>query len=79
MANKYTHDDLANRVKSPGWAIVTGKTNMSISGTLEQILAITHDRKKSGQAPDLITEIETGIALDMIQIEKLWHYLGLPV
>ena len=79
MANKYTHDDLTDRVKSPGWAIVTGKTNMSISGTLEQILAITHDRKKSGQAPGLIAEIETGIELDMIQIEKLWHYLGLPV
>jgi hypothetical protein len=52
---------------------------MSISGTLEQILAITHDRKQSGQAPGSIAEIETGIELDMIQIEKLWHYLGLPV
>jgi hypothetical protein len=79
MANLYTHDDLTGRVKSPGWALVTGKKDATITGTLEKILKITHDRHKSGQAPGLIEEIETAIELDMIQIEKLWGYLGLPV
>ena len=79
MANKYTHDDLTDRVSTPGWALVTGKEINSISGTLKHLLNITHERKNDGQAPGLIKEVETGIELDMIQIEKLWHYLGLPV
>jgi hypothetical protein len=29
--------------------------------------------------PPGIEELETAITLDMIQIEKLWRYLGLPV
>jgi hypothetical protein len=79
MAKRYTHEDLTHRVKSPGWALVTEKSDQPVSGTLEHILGITHQRKKGGQAPGLIEELETGLALDMIQIEKLWRYLGLPV
>jgi len=79
MATVYTQDDLKGRVKSPGWALVTGKKDQSISDTLEKILRITHHRHKSGQAPGLVREIETNIELDMIQIEQLWQYLGLPV
>jgi hypothetical protein len=32
-----------------------------------------------GDAPGRIEELETAIELDIIQIEKLWRYLGLPV
>ena len=79
MANIYTHDDLKGRMKSPGWALVTGQRDQSFSGTLEKILGITHRRHRGGQAPGLIQEIETTIELDMIQIEELWQYLGLPL
>jgi len=77
MATIYTHDDLKGRLKAPGWALVTGK-DTPISGTLGKILGVSHERHKSGQATGSIREIETAIELDMIQIEKLWRYLGLP-
>ena len=65
-------------MKSPGWALISGQKEQSISGTLSELLGITHDRHKRGHAPGLIREIETAIELDMIQIEQLWRYLGLP-
>jgi hypothetical protein len=78
MTTIYTQDDLKGRMTSPGWALITGQKEQSVSGTLAELLGITHDRHKSGRAPGLIREIETAIELDMIQIEQLWRYLGLP-
>jgi hypothetical protein len=80
MANNYTDDELTRRVKSPGWRLVTEKNNdHSVTGTLEHVLSVTHERHKNGEAPGPIEELETAIELDVIQIEKLWRYLGLPV
>jgi hypothetical protein len=80
MANHYDEDDLTRRLASPGWRLVTGKKDdHSVTGTLEHVVRVTHDRKARGSAPGLIQEIETAIELDLIQIEKLWRYLGLPV
>ena len=83
MANRYTytHDELISRLKSSGWKLVTGQKDKSISikGTLEQLIRITHARHEDGQAPDFIEEVETLIELEMIEIEKLWRDLGLPV
>jgi hypothetical protein len=79
VANRYTHAELAERVKSPGWGLVTGANGEPVTGTLEEVLKITHERHKSGHAPGLIEEMQTAIELDMLQIEKLWQYLGLPV
>lgn len=80
MASHYTDDELTRRVKSPGWQLVTGKKDdNSVTGTLEHVLNVTHARHRKGEAPGLIQELETTIELDMIQIEKLWRYLGLPV
>ena len=80
MANHYQEDDLMRRLASPGWRLKTGqKDDKAVSGTLEHVVRATHDRKKSGDAPGLIEEVETEIELDLIQIEKLWRYLGLPV
>lgn len=80
MPDKYTHEDLIKRVKSPGWRLVTArKDDKTVTGTLEHVLGVTHERRKDGQTPGLIEEIETKIELQMIQIELLWRYLGLPV
>ena len=80
MADGYKHDELTKRIKSPGWRLVTGRKNdKTVTGTLEKLLRITHERHKGGQAPGLIEEIKTEIELDMIQIELLWRYLGPPV
>ena len=80
MPDKYTLDELTKRLKSPGWRLVTKrKDNNTVTGTLEHVLGVTRERHKGGQAPGLIEEIETKIELNMIQIELLWRYLGLPV
>jgi hypothetical protein len=76
---QYTHDELTEGVKSRGWALITGRKDKSITDTLENLLHLSHKRHKKGQAPGLIKEIETAIELDMIQVELLWRYLGLPV
>jgi hypothetical protein len=74
MANKYSDDELQRLVKSPGWKDAHGA-----SGTLEEVLKAGHQRQQSGEKPGLVQQIETAIELDMLQIEKLWRYLGLPV
>jgi hypothetical protein len=70
MTRKYTHEELVERVKSPGWATKDGQ----VTGSLEDVLTAAHKDRKGP-----IAELETEIELDMIQIEKLWLYLGLPV
>jgi hypothetical protein len=79
MADKYSHEELVNRVKTPGWRLVPGAKDKSITDTLERLLHLTHERTQKGEAPGLIEEIETSVELDMLQIAQLWRYLGLPV
>ena len=80
MANHYNEDDLTQRLASPGWRLQTEKTDEeAVSGTLEQVVRATHARKMKGEPAGPVQEIETRIELDLIQLEKLWRYLGLPV
>jgi hypothetical protein len=80
MANHYNEDDLTQRLASPGWRLKPGTADdAGVSGTLEHVVRTNHDRKLKGEATGRIEEIETAIELDLIQIEKLWRYLGLPV
>jgi hypothetical protein len=75
---KYSDDELVGLVKTPGWGLLTGKDKHT-TGTLEDVLKANHQRRESGESPGLIQQLETSIELDMLQIEKLWRYLGLPV
>ncbi|HEY4124043.1 MAG TPA: hypothetical protein VGM36_05480 [Rhizomicrobium sp.] len=77
MAGKYSDDELVGLVKSPGWGLVGEKDGGS--HTLEDALKANHQKRQSGETPGLIRQVETSIELDMLQIEKLWRYLGLPV
>jgi hypothetical protein len=43
------------------------------------LLNLAHQRKRQGEHLGLIQEIETSVELDMIAVEKLWRFLGLPV
>jgi hypothetical protein len=79
MADKYTDDELVGLMKSPGWGLVTGRYDKATSGTLEDVLKANHQRRRSGETPGLIQQLETSIELDMLQIEMLWRYLGLPI
>lgn len=76
MPSPYSDDELARRVKTPGWQLTNGEDGKPVTGTLEEVLKSGHQQR--GQAAR-IQELETTIELDMIQIEKLWRYLGLPV
>ena len=58
---------------------LTLKDGQPVTGTLEDALKSGHARHAQGHAPGRIEELETAIELDLIQIEKLWRYLGLPV
>jgi hypothetical protein len=78
MANRYTDDELTKKVTSPGWRH-EAKDGAPVTGTLEEALKSGHARHAKGHGPGRIEELETAIELDMIQIEKLWRYLGLPV
>jgi hypothetical protein len=66
-------------MKSAGWLLVSDKNDEPVTGTLEEILNVTHGRRNSGHEPGLIKEMETAIELNLIQVELLWSYLGLPV
>ncbi len=76
MTNKYSDDELAGMVKTPGWKLAGDDAT---KGTLEDVLKANHERRQSGKPPGLIEQLETSIELDLLQIEKLWRYLGLPV
>ena len=79
MEKKYAHDELIDKMKSPGWAVVTDDKQHVAAGSLEDVLKATHERHASGAHTGIIQQVETAIELDMLQIEMLWRYLGLPV
>jgi len=74
----YTEEELASRVKTPGWQLTRGE-DTPVTGTLQHVVVLTHQRNQQGEQPGLIREIETAIELDMLEVEKLWRFLGLPV
>ena len=79
MADKYTHEELTRRLGSLGWKVVAGNETMPVNGTLKEMVETTHERHRSGLASGYIQELETSIEVDMLQIQALWHQLGLPV
>jgi hypothetical protein len=78
--NKSGHEDLIARLKTPGWNLTAGgKASPAKGNTLEDIVRTAHERHKRGEEPGLISQAETEFELDMIQLQKLWEYLGLPM
>ena len=75
MTKKPTHDELIERLHTPGWRLVTKDEPEAASGTLKDVLETSHARKEK---QGLIQHIETTLELDAIEIQNLWHYLGLP-
>jgi hypothetical protein len=74
MPNDYTDDTLTQKLNSPGWQRSSGGTSQS--GTLEELARSAHADRTSN--PGVIKEIETAVELELIQLQKLWEYLGLP-
>lgn len=77
MADKYSPDQLADLAQSTGWHLDTG--DKPVTGSLEDVARIAHEQHSAGKRPGIIKQIETSIELDMLQLEQLWRYLGLPV
>lgn len=75
--NTYSNDELLASRTSPGWRLNADKT--SHEGTLDEVAKLAHDRHAQGEHPGLISQIETSIELDMLQLESLWYAMGLPV
>jgi hypothetical protein len=78
MAQRYTDEELQKMVKSPGWSH-SAPLGERADGTLEDVAKLSHAHHQSAGSPGLVRQAETAIELDLIQLEKLWHYLGLPV
>ncbi len=75
MPNDYSQDDLTNRLTTPGWQRTTA-SGATESGTLKDLATKAHaDRAKH---PGVVKEIETAVELELLQLQQLWHYLGLP-
>jgi hypothetical protein len=75
MPNNYSQDDLTNRLTKPGWqrTDANGKTE---SGTLKDLATKAHAER--AKHPGVVKEVETAVELELLQLQQLWHYLGLP-
>ena len=78
MTKKYTSDDLESLSKTRGWQLHAGGESGQ-EGTLEEVAKAAHARRVRGEHPGIIRQIETAVELEMLQLERLWRYLGLPV
>jgi len=75
--NTWSNEDLKTKRASPGWRLEAGDTTHE--GTLDDVARIAHERHQRGEHPGVIREIATWVELEMIQLEKLWMAMGLPM
>jgi hypothetical protein len=73
----YSDEDLVAVRSSAGWRLETDQA--SHEGTLDDVAKLAHARHARGEHPGLIRQVETAVELDMLQLEKLWYAMGLPV
>ena len=78
MTNDDKRDDLKDMANSPGWHLETDG-EVKHTGTLEEVARAAHERRARGEHPGIIRQIETSVELEMLQLERLWRALGLPV
>lgn len=75
MPNNYSHEDLTNRLTKSGWQR-TDANGATERGTLKDLATKAHaDRAKH---PGMVKEMETAVELELLQLQRLWEYLGLP-
>ena len=75
MPNNYSQDDLTNRLTKPGWQR-TDASGATETGTLKDLATKAHAER--AKHPGVVKEIETAVELELLQLQQLWHYLGLP-
>jgi hypothetical protein len=77
-ADKPDKNALIAMLPTPGWRL-TGKDAPTKGRTLEELVRQAHQRHAAGESPGLVSKIETELELDMLQLQELWMYLGLPM
>lgn len=75
MSDPNFPDDLKARLAEPGWQH-TNASGESRSGTLQEMAAKAHADR--AEHPGTISKIETAVELELLQLQELWHHLGLP-
>jgi len=77
---KLSREELVAMLQTKGWDLVTGSKTVPIKGcNLEELVRAAHERHTKGEEPGLISRMETALELDLIQLQELWEYLGLPM
>jgi hypothetical protein len=76
---KYSLDELKRKLATSGWRSVTDNKTEALEGTLGDMAGAAHARKAQGHASGYLKEIETEIEVDALQLQELWHHMGLPV
>lgn len=78
--NKPSHEELVGMQDTKGWKLITDKTTHPIDNlTLHEALNVSHARKQRGESPGLIARMGDIFELDLIEMQKLWEHLGLPM
>lgn len=75
---KTDDDGLKDLAKQPGWQLDAGE-GAQHTGTLEEVARIAHERRTRGEHPGVVRQIENAIELEMLELERLWRGMGLPV
>ncbi|HEU4548601.1 MAG TPA: hypothetical protein VFS01_02820 [Rhizomicrobium sp.] len=79
MTGKYSREELLQRLNKLGWRSVDDHQDGPAEGSLRDMATQAHARYARGQPAGRLQEIATRIEVDLIQLEELWHHLGLPV
>ncbi len=75
---EYLLEELKRKLGEKGWRTNTSNDGFLVEGTLSEMVEAAHGRRKKGHAVGIIEEIATEIKLDLIQLELLCQYMGLP-
>jgi len=76
---KPSRDELIALLPTKGWHLDTGDKAAPKNGTLEELARAAHARHTKGQTAGLIKKLEATLELDLIHLQQLWEYMGLPM
>jgi hypothetical protein len=79
MMAKYSLDELKRKLGTSGWRSVAADKTDAPEGTLGDLAKAAHARQAEGHSTGYLKEIETEIEVDALQLQALWHHMGLPV
>jgi len=68
--NKPTHDELIKMLSTTGWHL-KHREGGSEKHTLEEMVRASHARHKRGEDPGLISQFETSLELDLVELQDL--------